>query len=361
MAGLTAAIHLALNGREVLVFEKRAYPHHKVCGEYISKEIVPYLNFLGIPLSGAVNIDTFQFSTRRGKAIEAELPMGGLGISRYTLDYNFYKRAIQLGVSFCFEAVKSVHFSQGQFSLTDESGERYKASLVIGAYGKRSELDKKLKRSFMTKKSPWVGVKMHYHYSDFPANRVELHNFPGGYAGLSKVENGNVNFCYLSDYKRFKLSKNINNFNSDIVASNPFLKDFFEKATPTFDKPLAIAQFSFSKKRSVENHMLMCGDTAGLIHPLCGNGMAMAVHSAKIASESILKFMDKADYSRQQMEMDYSSCWKANFSRRLAYGRKMQFAFLRPRLADNLVAVFARSPGLMKMLIKKTHGNLIQY
>jgi flavin-dependent dehydrogenase len=28
--------------------------------------------------------------------------------------------------------------------------------------------------------------------------------------------------------------------------------------------------------------MLMIGDTAGLIHPLCGNGMAMAIHSAKL-------------------------------------------------------------------------------
>jgi flavin-dependent dehydrogenase len=38
----------------------------------------------------------------------------------------------------------------------------------------------------------------------------------------------------------------------------------------------------------------MIGDTAGLIHPLCGNGMAMAIHSAKIVSKLIGTFNDEA-------------------------------------------------------------------
>ena len=42
LAGLTAAIHLGLEGRSVLVIEKNEYPNHKVCGEYVSNEVVPY-------------------------------------------------------------------------------------------------------------------------------------------------------------------------------------------------------------------------------------------------------------------------------------------------------------------------------
>ncbi|RZJ73742.1 MAG: FAD-binding oxidoreductase, partial [Flavobacterium sp.] len=35
LAGLTAALHLNKQGFDVTLIEKSAYPHHKVCGEYI--------------------------------------------------------------------------------------------------------------------------------------------------------------------------------------------------------------------------------------------------------------------------------------------------------------------------------------
>ncbi len=50
LAGLTAAIHLAQKGLKICLFEKEAFPHHKVCGEYLSREVKPYLDELGIPL-----------------------------------------------------------------------------------------------------------------------------------------------------------------------------------------------------------------------------------------------------------------------------------------------------------------------
>jgi hypothetical protein len=40
--------------------------------------------------------------------------------------------------------------------------------------------------------------------------------------------------------------------------------------------PYTISQISFEKKTRIEKHMLMLGDAAGMITPLCGNGMSMA-------------------------------------------------------------------------------------
>jgi hypothetical protein len=54
------------------------------------------------------------------------------------------------------------------------------ASIVLGAFGKRSNLDIKLKRSFIQKQSHWLGVKAHYKL-DFPEDYVGLHHFKGGY------------------------------------------------------------------------------------------------------------------------------------------------------------------------------------
>ena len=62
LAGLTAAIHLSKLGHQITVVEKNEYPKHKVCGEYISNEVVEYFNWLGLDnvLSQSHPIDTFR-------------------------------------------------------------------------------------------------------------------------------------------------------------------------------------------------------------------------------------------------------------------------------------------------------------
>ena len=362
LAGLTAAIHLSQENHSVLVIEKKAYPHHKVCGEYLSNEIVPYLKTLGISLGQkkAVPINTLQLSTVNGHSIKTKLPLGGLGVSRYAFDYQLYCRGLFLGVSFLFESVNSISYQNDVFEVVTSKNKTNTSSLVIGAYGKRSSLDKQLNRDFINQKSSWLGVKSHYHYDDFPENLVALHNFKGGYGGLSKTETGAVNFCYLASYESFKKEKDISTFNENIVASNPFLNTFLENATPIFEEPLTIAQISFHEKKVVANHIVMCGDSAGLIHPLCGNGMAMAIHSAKIAAEGIHKYLTNKNYSRSQFEKDYESEWYKTFSQRLWVGRQLQSVLLNKQLSKLVINIATRSPLALRRLIKSTHGKPIK-
>lgn len=360
LAGLTAAIHLALDGVDVGVFETNAYPHHKVCGEYVSKEIAPYLKRLGAdPYSiGAVNITHFQISTQKGYLVETELPLGGFGISRYALDALLFKRAIELGVAFYFEKVTKVAYTNNTFYCTTKVQE-YKSKIAIGAYGKRSVLDKNINPDASSKKHAWLAVKAHYHHPHFPEQLVGLHNFSGGYGGLSKTESGVVNFCYLAHYQSFKKYKDIETFNRQVVSQNPYLKKFLTESTPVFEQPLTIAQISFDKKDAVVNHMLMCGDTAGLIHPLCGNGMAMAIHSSKIASELITRYLSDVNYNRKQLEHDYEKAWSRTFERRLWFGRKLQGLLLNKTMVSLGIRTIGKSSGLLNYIIAKTHGELV--
>ncbi|MFK7813908.1 MAG: NAD(P)/FAD-dependent oxidoreductase [Maribacter sp.] len=362
LAGLTAAIHLSQEKHSVLVLEKKAYPHHKVCGEYVSNEIIPYLKKLGVPMSssGAVQIDTLELSTASGKSIQTKLPLGGFGISRYNFDNLLYKKALESGAQFVFESVISISHADDSFQVTSEKNTAYTSRITIGAFGKRSVLDKQLQRDFIKQKSGWLGVKAHYKFDAFPENKVELHNFKGGYGGLSKTETGAVNFCYLTSYESFQKQKNVRNFNEKIIAKNPFLYDFLEKATPIFDEPLTIAQISFEQKKSVENHILMCGDTAGLIHPLCGNGMAMAIHSAKIASEHIHCYLKDKNRTRDQLEKGYTIEWNTTFKNRLWMGRQLQSLLLNEGMSNLALKAVTTSPALLRKLIKVTHGKPIQ-
>lgn len=361
LAGLTAAIHLTQEKHSVLVLEKKTYPHHKVCGEYLSNEIIPYVKKLGVPVgsSGAVQIDTLVLSTASGKSTQTKLPLGGIGISRYGLDNLFYEKAIENGAQFAFESVISISYTDDYFQVTTENKATYTSRICIGAYGKRSFLDKQLDRDFIKQKSGWLGVKAHYEFDAFPSHQVALHNFTGGYGGLSKTETGAVNFCYLASYRSFQKEKNVSDFNEKVVAKNPFLNDFLEKAIPMFSEPISIAQISFEQKKSVENHMLMCGDTAGLIHPLCGNGMAMAIHSAKLASEHIHDYLGHKDQHRAQLENAYTKDWNTAFKQRLWMGRQLQSLLLNEDLSNLALKAVSTSPALLRKLIRTTHGKPI--
>ena len=106
------------------------------------------------------------------------------------------------------------------------------------------------------------------------------------------------------------------------------------------------------------NHVIMLGDTAGLIHPLCGNGMAMAIHSAKLFSEIFIT-SKKTGQSRQAIEARYTSNWQASFSGRLQTGMLIQKMLLKPMATQVGFSIAKVIPGILPRLIKQTHGTLL--
>ena len=361
LSGLVTAIHLSKNNFAVTVFEKESYPNHKVCGEYLSREILPYLEQLDIQLTDLdpVRINKLQYSTVSGKVVNSDLTLGGLGISRFALDEFLYQKALDSGVTIKKALVTNVGLIHDQFKITTSQNNSFQFQVALAAYGKRSLLDKKLDRKFIVQKSGWLAIKGHYKKDDFPDDLVMLHNFKGGYCGLSKTESGAINVCYLASYNSFKKHKDPLSFKNKVLLENPNLRTFFQDATPLFEKELSIAQISFEKKSSVQDHMLMLGDAAGLIHPLSGNGMAMAIHSAKIASEVVLNYFEDETISRKLMEEEYQKKWKKEFSSRLQMGGLLQRVLLNPRLSSFVQGIICLFPSLLPKIISKTHGKPI--
>jgi flavin-dependent dehydrogenase len=94
LAGLIAAIHLAKSNYKVLLIEKNEFPKHKVCGEYISNEVLNYLSSLQLDIESLLptKIDKLSFSLSSGKSIDINLPLGGVGVSIFS-DYYLYKNS----------------------------------------------------------------------------------------------------------------------------------------------------------------------------------------------------------------------------------------------------------------------------
>ena len=105
--------------------------------------------------------------------------------------------------------------------------------------------------------------------------------------------------------------------------------------------------------------MIMCGDSAGMIHPLCGNGMSMAIQSAQIASKLILNYLDDKNLTRKELEKNYISEWNHQFSWRLKSGHFIAKLFRNDKIANFLLQILSKMPFLFSMwLLIKLYGNL---
>jgi flavin-dependent dehydrogenase len=140
-----------------------------------------------------------------------------------------------------------------------------------------------------------------------------------------------------------------------VLAKNPRLREILASAEVLYPQPEVINEISFAPKQPVEQHVLMCGDAAGLITPLCGNGMAMALHGAALAAAAAHDFLT-AKTTRAAMEATYSQAWHAQFAARLRVGRVVQRLFGRPVLSEMVIGGLRHWPGAVRALMQRTHG-----
>lgn len=361
LGGLSLAIQCADAGFKVVLFEKETYPFHKVCGEYVSRESISFLDKMGVSLGERhlPRIDTLELSDAKGRVYSFELKTGGFGISRYLLDDLLFREAQAKGVEVLTGTKVTACRFDGNFFLIEANKQHFISKVCVGAFGKRSNLDVSWKRPFILQKpdklNNYIGIKYHIRYP-LASDRISLHNFSHGYCGISAIEDGNCCLCYLTTADNLKQNQgSVERMEQTVLMKNPQLKKIFSAAEFLYDAPLVISQISFAKKKQVENHVLMVGDAAGLITPLCGNGMSMAMHASKLAFESIYCFLQEG-ISREEMERSYVYQWKHHFSKRLFVGRNVQRFFGHDTSTSLFLSVMDRLPRLAGTLIRSTHG-----
>lgn len=363
LAGLCLAIQSANAGYQTILIEKESYPFHKVCGEYISKESEPFLMALGLPLPDwkLPSINQLDISAPNGKLHSFHLPLGGFGVSRHFLDHQLYQLAVQKGVTIYTDTkVQNLQFKENHFEIETDK-KQFTATIVVGSYGKKSNLDIRLNRPFVqTKPSHWnnfIGVKYHIQYPH-PENLIALHNFKDGYCGISQIEAGKSCLCYMTTAANLQQNGNsIEQMEAAVLWKNPQLKAIFNESKMLYDRPLTISQISFQQKKRVENHLLFIGDAAGMIPPLCGNGMSMAMHGSKLAFEHIHQYF-QMHQNRNLLETAYDLQWKQYFSMRIRTGKLVQRFFGNEQLTGFFLNTMSQFPSINKRVIAATHGSI---
>lgn len=357
LAGLCLAIQLADKGVSVILFEKNKYPFHKVCGEYISMESWNFLTELGLPLTdlNLPKIDELGISSENGFMLNSKLPLGGFGISRYSLDNYLYELAKKKNV-IIFDTCKvfDVQNINDVYQINTSNG-IYNAVIICGTYGKYAPAFVKDEEIKKQNKLNYIGVKYHIK-TKLNASRIELHNFKDGYCGISKIDNDTYCLCYLSSSKNLQECGNdINKMEETILYKNPFLKKYFTESEFLFNAPLVISNVTFQKKNTYKNSFFLAGDAAGSITPLCGNGMSMAMRASKLLANLLVDYFNEI-ISKEELIKQYDLIWNKNFNTRIKTGYYLQYLFGKKHTTHFTLKMLHKLPSLTKKLISLTHG-----
>jgi flavin-dependent dehydrogenase len=292
IAGGAVAAHLARAGREVILIEREAGPHDKVCGEFISGEAVDYVRGLGIELAalGAVPIPAMKVHTARATA-GCDLPFAAVSISRRVLDEAVLLQASAAGADLRRgRMVRSLRHLDERWIVELDDGSRIAGRDAFLATGKHDL--RGWKRS-PGRQNDLIAFKLHWRsrgeHTGARGPCVELLLFPGGYAGIEPVENGILNVCLVVRRSYFaQIGGRWDALFSMLCANLPPLRQALAGRQACWDRPLAIAAIPYGFVQSRGDGPWRLGDQAAVIPSFSGDGIAIALHSARMAAEYYL-------------------------------------------------------------------------
>ena len=293
VAGCAASIALARKGRRVALIEREGTPRHKVCGEFLSGEALEDLHALGIDVAtlGAVPIDHVRLAAAR-RAAEAPLPFAAASLTRKALDTALIAEATASGVR--VEQGRSVQAlertAQDDWQATLDDGTTREAATVFLATGKHDL------RGYPRPEDPqrWVAFKMYFRLAPAQsaalARASELMLYPGGYGGIQPVEGGIANLCCVVQQRYLSSEGNRwGNFLAKMQQDCPHLAMRLAGAEPLLAKPIAITHIPYGYIRpTTENGLYCIGDQAAVIPSFTGDGISIALHTARCAVAAYL-------------------------------------------------------------------------
>ena len=365
LAGCSAAIALARHSYQVALMEASTYPRHKVCGEFLSPESVELFKQLDF-LNCLQEIHPATIQTVRITASHHQwrgrFPAPALSVSRYALDSAFINHVLAGGVTVHTDT-RVTHISgclKDGFEVKAQSANgriTFKARSVICAYGKHSNLDRQLDRQFSRDNPTYVGLKQHFR-GERLFEHIDLHTFPGGYCGISQVENDRTNVCMLVEASVFKKvtedkTDSIDHFMDWICAHNHEFETWIISAKPLYPKWLTIGGVSLVPKPPIEDDIFFIGDASGMVAPLTGDGMAMALQSGLIVAQILDRYL-LGQVNETATRLAYQTAWRKTFQSRLRLGRFLQTFMLRQSILQPGLRLMNQFPALGNWLIANT-------
>ena len=402
-AGASAAIHLATRGVRVLLVEREKFPRAKLCGEFISPECLAHFARLGVleemERAGGARVGETIFFARSGRRVgvpsawfgaettggvhgAASATGGALGLSRAEMDERLLRRARAVGVEVLEEAqTVGVLFEEGERQQRRVAGVRVerggevfeaRAAVTIDATGRARALARRVEQAAKEngareakaragatpKRMPLVAFKAHLENARGAEGACEIYFYRGGYGGLSRVEGGLSNLCFIVAARDVRArASDAERVMREIVMTNTRAAETLRGARVASDW-LAVALESFGRRELIPcEGLLTVGDAASFIDPFTGSGMLMALESGELAGACVSRALPqlRANGSFALLASDYRALYRERFAARLRVCSWLRRAAFAPQLATEAgIAALATSERMRRALARAT-------
>ncbi|HEY0322532.1 MAG TPA: FAD-dependent oxidoreductase [Pyrinomonadaceae bacterium] len=385
-AGASAAIHLATQGARVLLVEQKRFPRAKLCGEFISPECLGHFEKLGVAErmlhAGGTELTETVFYSERGRKVSVpsvwfnvEDRSAALGLSRAEMDARLLLRAREAGVDVLEETqAHDLILEKGivrGVQLKESSGDvrSVHALVTIDATGRSCALVRHIKDGNKTslhtsrprkRRAPLVAFKAHLMDTRVEPGHCEIYFYRGGYGGLSSVENGLGNLCFIARAPDVKAcGSDPLRVMREVVCSNKRAQVALSDARNA-SPWLSVALEGFGRREVVPlRGLFTIGDAASFIDPFTGSGMLMALESGEIAADVIAVHLAQLRRGEgfEELAADYRTLYGARFNARLRVCSLLRRAAFVPGLAATAIRFFGTSERLRRRLARATRNN----
>jgi flavin-dependent dehydrogenase len=375
-AGASAATHLAMRGARVLLAEQKKFPREKLCGEFISPECAVHFERLGVIdrmlAAGPARLHETVFYARSGKKLSVPSAWfaangSALGLSRAEMDERLLRRAGEAGVTVLEDAqVADVLFEKAEIRGVSlkSAGEQisYRAPVTIDATGRARALARRLgprRARSKSNRARLVAFKAHLEDARVAPGTCEIYFYRGGYGGLSSIENGRSNLCFIASARDVRgCAADAERVMREIVCQNA--RAAHTLALARARSPwLAVTLESFGRHEiAPATGLLAIGDAASFIDPFTGSGMLMALQSGELVAQVIATHLEAIRDGRglEELSEEYRAAYNRIFDSRLRVCSLMRRAAFVPGLAELAIRFFDKSVRLRQFVTRATRG-----
>jgi geranylgeranyl reductase family protein len=363
-AGSTAATMLARLGYAVALLDKEWFPREKLCGDFINPSNWPLLEELGVRREVLSHdheaVTGFRITSFNGAEAEAALPsidgatIYGLGLRRFFFDHILLNQAMSEGAASlqgCRIKRLNRHAEGWRVELSrGENVEQLEAKLLVGADGRNSWVARHLGMiRGPGEQGRAVGFQLRLSYPSGLAGRVEIHLFPGGYAGLLGLGDGTINLCLAADKRCVRGGAGIDSLLESHLPRNPYLKAILQRSEP-IGAARSTYPVYFAPRRSVGDGVLLIGDAARVNEPVTGEGIYFAMKSGALAARAIDELFCRGDLSAARLA-NYQRRCQSEFRVRRGLNSLIRFFMYRPALLSPLIRVCAKRQRVLETIV----------
>jgi len=361
-AGAWCAYLLTRAGFSVTLMERGAKVKRKVCGEYLAPAATHLFEQAGIPdfLSGRFpTLSGIDFHLPGNMRVPADFPeiagrpCLGYALDRVVLEEDLLNLGRRNGADIRMAcAVRSLERAEQGWKLRLETGDTESFDLVVGADGRHSLVAKSLGvhrdvrkprvalHCFLPGKLPEPGRGRMYFFED------------GAYIGLNASPAGNVNLSLVYDLPTLKKLGDPRQALAQYLDKSEELSGLMrlEKNTPVY----STYPVNHSVIRCHGPDAALVGDAAGIIDPLTGEGIYLALWSANCLADQLQKIDDLNSGQVATALRNYARVKEETFRWKNRVSLFFQWAIKNPRMI-RLIAAFmkkkqARSSAFIGMM-----------